>query len=121
MAKIENEQQYKVTMERIEELLLMVDDTTPLTDRNLVELKLLSNLIADYDEAHYPIEQPSLSEVIKLRMYEMNLTQTKLSKIIGVSPSRVSEYLSGKSEPPLKVARAISTKLNISPGIVLGV
>lgn len=121
MAKIENEQQYKVTMERIEELLPMVDDTTPLTDRNLVELKLLSNLIADYDEAHYPIEQPSLSEVIKLRMYEMNLTQTKLSKIIGVSPSRVSEYLSGKSEPPLKVARAISKKLNISPGIVLGV
>lgn len=121
MAKIENEQQYKVTMERIEELLPMVDDTTPLTDRNLVELQLLSNLIADYDEAHYPIEQPSLSEVIKLRMYEMNLTQTKLSKIIGVSPSRVSEYLSGKSEPPLKVARAISKKLNISPGIVLGV
>ncbi|MCA1759983.1 MAG: helix-turn-helix domain-containing protein, partial [Bacteroidales bacterium] len=39
----------------------------------------------------------------------------------GVSPSRVSEYLSGKSEPPLKVARAISKKLNISPGIVLGV
>ncbi|HKL32579.1 MAG TPA: helix-turn-helix domain-containing protein [Tangfeifania sp.] len=121
MAKIENEQQYKATMERIEELLPLVDDRTPLTDRNLIELKLLSNLVADYDEVHYPIEQPSLSEVIKLRMYEMNLTQTKLSKIIGVSPSRVSEYLSGKSEPPLKVARAISTKLNISPGIVLGV
>jgi len=121
MAKIENEQQYKATMERIEELLLLVDDRMPPTDRNLIELKLLSNLAADYDEAHYPIEQPVLSEVIKLRMYEMNLTQTKLSQIIGVSPSRVSEYLSGKSEPPLKVARAISTKLNISPGIVLGV
>ena len=56
-----------------------------------------------------------------VRMYEMNLTQTKLSEIIGVSPSRISEYLTGKSEPTLKVARVISMRLDISPGIVLGI
>ena len=54
-------------------------------------------------------------------MYEMGLNQVHLSNLIGVSPSRVSEYLSGKSEPPLKVAREISKKLNISPSVVLGV
>jgi len=32
---------------------------------------------------------------------------------LGVSPSRVSEYLSGKSEPTLKVARDLNKKLNI--------
>lgn len=121
MVKIENEHQYKATMERIEELLPLVNDDTPLTDKNLIELELLSNLVADYDEANYPIETPSLAEVIKLRMYEMNLTQTKLSEIIGVSPSRISEYLTGKSEPTLKVARTISMRLDINPGIVLGI
>jgi HTH-type transcriptional regulator / antitoxin HigA len=55
MTKIENEKQYKVLMERIEELLPLVAEDTPLTDKKLVELELLSNLAADYDEAHYPI------------------------------------------------------------------
>jgi len=44
-----------------------------------------------------------------------------LSEIIGVSPSRMSEYLTGKSEPTLKVARAMRIKLDISPYNVLGI
>ena len=60
-------------------------------------------------------------DVIKLRMYEMGLNQAKLSELIGVSPSRVSDYLTGRSEPTLKVAREISKKLNIDANIVLGV
>lgn len=121
MTKIDNERQYKATMERIEELLPLVTDDTPLSDRNLVELELLSNLVADYDEVHYPINKPSLPDVLKLKMYEKDLTQIMLSEIIGVSPSRISEYLTGKSEPTLKVARMICVKLDISPSIVLGV
>ena len=57
MTKIENEIQYNAFMERIEELLPLVTDDTPLTDKNLVELELLSNLVVDYDEAHYPTTQ----------------------------------------------------------------
>jgi HTH-type transcriptional regulator/antitoxin HigA len=52
-------------------------------------------------------------------MFEMGLSQKKLSELLNVSPSRVSEYLNGKSEPTLKVARAISTKLNIDANLVL--
>ena len=54
-------------------------------------------------------------------MAQMNLTQGGLAKLIGVSPSRVSEYLTGKCEPTLKIGREICSKLNISPEIVLGV
>ena len=78
--------------ERIEELLPMVAEDTPLTDKNLVELELLSNLAADYDEAHYPIKTPSLPDVLKLKMYERG-----------------------------QVARTMCIKLDISPNIVLGV
>ncbi|HEY3388636.1 MAG TPA: helix-turn-helix domain-containing protein [Prolixibacteraceae bacterium] len=121
MTKIENERQHKATMERIEELLPLVTADTPLTYRNLVELELLSNLVADYDEVHFPINAPSLPEVLKLKMYERDLTQTMLAEIIGVSPSRISEYLTGKSEPTLKIARLICVKLDISPNTVLGI
>ena len=42
MAKIQNETAYKAAMARIEELLPLVNDDTPLDDRNLIELDLLS-------------------------------------------------------------------------------
>jgi len=121
MAKIKTENQYKGANERIEELLKVVGNETAVDDKNYIELDLLSDLVADYEEEHYPIASPTLVEIIKLRMYEMNLTQLKLSELLGISPSRVSEYLSGKSEPTLKVAREISKKLNIDANIVLGV
>lgn len=121
MAKIQNEAAYRAAMERIEELLPLVNDDTLADDKNLVELDLLSALVEDYEEEHYPVKSPSLVDVIKLRMYEMGLNQAKLSKILGVSPSRVSDYLTGRSEPTLKVAREISRKLNIDANIVLGV
>lgn len=117
---IKNQRQYKAVMERIDELLRVVDDDTPTTNKDYIELMLLSDWVAEYEDAHYPVATPSLAEVIKLRMYERSLTQSEVSELIGVSPSRVSEYLTGKSEPTLKVARNISQKLNITPDVVLG-
>ena len=121
MAKIKTEKQYKGATERIEELLKIVGNDMPVDDKNYIELDLLSDLVADYEEEYYPITAPTLVDTIKLRMYEMKLTQLKLSELLGISPSRVSEYLSGKSEPTLKVAREISKKLNIDANIVLGI
>lgn len=121
MAKIQNETAYKAAMERIEELLPLVDDNTPLTDKNLIELDLLSGLVEEYEDEHYPIKTPTLVEVIKLRMYEMGLNQAKLAELLEVSPSRISDYLTERCEPTLKVAREISRKLNIDSNIVLGV
>ena len=119
MTKIQNETAYKATMERIEELLPLVDDNTPLSDKNLIELDLLSGLVEE--DEHYPIKSPSLADIMKLRMYEMGLSQAKLSELLGVSPSRISDYFTGRSEPTLKVAREISKKLNIDANIVLGI
>lgn len=120
MAKIKDKAMYDATMARIEELLPLVDDSTPKTDKNLVELDLLSALADEYEEEHYPIKSPSLTSVIKLRMYEMGLNQTNLSALLGVSPSRVSDYLTGRSEPTLRVARKISRELKIDANVVLG-
>ena len=121
MTKIENKAQYEWAGKRVEELLPLVDDNTPLNDPNSIELELLSNLVADYSEEHYALGEPALVDVLKLRMYEMGLNQKSLSKLIGVSPSRLSDYISGKCEPTLKVAREINRKLNIDANIILGV
>lgn len=121
MTKIENQAQYEWAVKRVEELLPLVDDNTTLNDPNSIELELLSNLVADYSEEYYALGEPTLVDVLKLRMYEMGLNQKSLSKLIGVSPSRLSDYISGKCEPTLKVAREINRKLNIDANIILGV
>lgn len=121
MTRIENEKQYQWAVDRVEQLLPMVKDETSLDDPASIELELLSNMVADYSEEYYAVGSPSLAEVLKLRMYEMGLNQVALSKLLGVSPSRVSEYLSGKCEPTLKIARAIYEKLGIDAKIILGV
>lgn len=121
MAQIKTEQQYRKLMQRVDELLEVVDDNTPKDDVNYIELDLISNLVEEYEDVHYPIGKPSLVDIIKLRLYEMNLTQTKLAEMIGISPARVSEIMTGKCEPTLKVGREISRKLGISPTVVLGV
>jgi len=121
MTRIENETQYEWAVARVEKLLPLVDDNTPLNDPNCIELVLLSNLVADYDEEHYPISPPSLSEVLKLRMYEKGFTQKTLAKLLTVSPSRISAYMTGKSEPTLPIARKMCRELDIDASIVLGV
>lgn len=121
MTKIENEMQYASAMKRIDELLAVVNDDTPADDVRSVELVLLSNLVADYEDEHYPIKKPTLTEILKLRMFEMGLTQNALASMLGMNQSKISEIISGKSEPTLKQARRIVRELKISPDIVLGV
>ena len=121
MTKIENREQYEWAVARVEQLLPLVNDETPRTDPNSIELELLSNLVADYSDEHFSIGKPSLGDVIRLRMAELGITQTKLSEILGLSASRISDYITGKSDPTLRVARELSMKLDIPPAIVLGI
>ena len=121
MAQIKTEKQYKAACNRINELLKIVGNDTPADDKNMLELDLISDLVADYEEEHYPVAAPTLAETIKLRMYEMGLTQNSLASMLGMNQSKISEILSGKSEPTLKQARRMATALDIPPAIVLGV
>lgn len=121
MTRIENEVQYNAALRKVEELMLSVPEDAPADSPEMIELTLLGNLVADYEDEHFPIEAPSLVDMLKLRMYEMGLTQAALSKLLDINPSRICEYLSGKREPTLPQARVISQKLKIDPAIVLGV
>ncbi len=119
MSKITKEQ-YEFALSRIEELLPLVDDSTPANDKNAVELTLLSDVVIAYEKEHYPIGKPTVAELIELSLEEKGLTQKQLANEIGVSPSRISDYVSGRSEPTLKVARMLCQVLGIQPAAMLG-
>lgn len=55
MKKIENEEQYQWAVDRVEELLPLVNDKTPKGNKYGIELEALSNLVADYSDEHYQI------------------------------------------------------------------
>ena len=119
MAKITKEQ-YEFALARIEELLPMVDDNTPSNDRNAVELTMMSDVVIDYEKEHYPIGKSTVSQLIQLSLDEKNMSQKQLATEIGVSPSRISDYVSGRAEPTLKIARLLCVTLGISPSAMLG-
>lgn len=116
-----SKQQYEYALARIEELLPLVGDDTPATDRNAIELAIVSDVVENYEKLHFPIEKPSIGELITLSIEERGMTQRQLAQHIGVSPSRVNDYISGRSEPTLRIARALCLTLGIAPAAILGI
>ena len=121
MVQIKTEAQYNAALARIEELLpLTWGDDVPEDSPENLELALLTDLVADYEDVHYPVGTPSLIDTIRLRMYEMGLNQQKVAALLGISAPRMSEIMNGKAEPSLALARTMCQKLNIEPSVALG-
>ena len=118
MSKITKEQ-YEFAQERIEELLPLVNDDTPANDRKAIELTVMSDIVIDYEKEHFPISKPSVAELIELSLEEEGMTQKQLAKEIGVSPSRINDYVSGRAEPTLRIALLICRVLIITPAQML--
>ena len=119
MAKIKDENKYRIILKRVEELMDIVTEDTPSSDPNYVELDLLADLAEEYEMEHYPVGQPTLAEVLKMRMDEMQLTQNSLAELLGVSTPRVSDYLNGKIKPTFNIAKKMHSNLNIDANLIL--
>ncbi|MDE6079276.1 MAG: helix-turn-helix domain-containing protein [Duncaniella sp.] len=115
-----SKQQYEYALNRIEELLPLVTDETPASDKNAIELAIISDVVDAYEKIHYPIAKPTIGELISLSIEERGMTQKQLGKELGVSPSRVSDYISGRAEPTLRIAKALCLILGIAPAAILG-
>ncbi len=112
-------EQYEFALAKIEELLPLVTDETPANEKNAVELTLMADIVGEYEKKHYPIGKPTVAELIDLSLNGKNMTQKQLAAEIGVSPSRVNDYIAGRSEPTLRIARLLCKVLNIEPSAML--
>ena len=120
MKKSMHQMRYEYALTRVEELLPLVGENTPASDPLAMELAIMSDYIIAYEKEHYPIGKPTVAQLIQLSLEEKGITQRELAKEIGVSPSRISDYVSGRAEPTLKVARLLCATLGIAPAILLG-
>jgi len=119
MKDIPTTAQYQEALVKVEELLSKTEGIDNMEHPDMILLDHYSNIVADYEEANFPINKPSLLEVIKLRMFEMVLKQADLAVMLEIPASRMSEYMRGKRDITLEVARKLHKKLNIDGDIIL--
>ena len=120
MKKSLDQMRYEYALTRVEDLLPLVSEDTPANDPLAIELAIMSECVIAYEKKHYPLGKPTVSQLIQLYLEEQGLTQRELAKRIGVSPSRINDYVTGRAEPTLKVARLLCTALGIAPAMMLG-
>ena len=112
---IKNEAQYEAALERIYELMQL--DLEPGTEAG-DELEILSLLVKDYENAHYPVPKPHPIEAIKFRLEQLALSDTELTRILG-SRSRKSEILSGERKLSLEMIRKLNQELKIPAEVLI--
>ena len=110
---IKTDQDYRDALERLE---IIFD--APINTKEGDEAEILSLLIENYENEHYPIEAPDPIEAIKIRMEELNMRQKDLVGIIG-GKSRVSEILNRKKKLTVDMIRDLERILQISASVLV--
>ena len=85
----------------------------------MLELNIVSAIVEEYENEHFPISKPTLGQIIADAMSEAGVTGKQLAERLGVSPSRVSDYINDRAEPTLKTCRQLCSILNIRPYEIL--
>ena len=111
---------YEYALRRVEELLPLVKEDTPANDPLAIELAIMSDAVIAYEKTYYPMGKPTPAQLIQLSLEEKGMTQKQLAQEIGVSPSRINDYVTGRAEPTLRVARLLCVALGITPALLLG-
>ena len=123
--KINDKKEYDEVMKRIEKLLLKTTRSggfKNLPTKEVETLKKLSLMAEKYEDniPLMPIKSPStITEMIRYKMFEMNLRQKQLAKILGISETRISELLTGKRKINIELAKKLHAKLNIDAHFIL--
>lgn len=110
---IRTENDYQLALKRLE-IIFDASIGTPESD----EADILGLMVDEYEKKHYPIETPDPIEAIKIRMEELHLKQVDLIPAIG-GKSRVSEILNKRRKLTVEMIRNLTSKLNLSPGLLI--
>ena len=106
---VKTKKDYETALQRCYELMQKDIKANPkLAD----ELEVLSILVKNYEEKHYPVPPPHPVEAIRFRLEQSGLDEKELNKILG-GRSRKSEILNGRRKLSLNMIRELHQKLKI--------
>lgn len=106
---------YKVALERIEELIAL---NPKKNSAAYDELDIIGTLVAAYEDLHYPIEAPDAVEALKYVMEEEGLKPKDLITYFG-SKGNVSEFLNHKRKLSIRTIKALHENLKLPYEVLL--
>ncbi|HEY5315179.1 MAG TPA: helix-turn-helix domain-containing protein [Pirellulales bacterium] len=81
-------------------------------------LDALSDLVATYEDVHYPIEAASDAEMLRHLMEAKEVSQIQIHQQTGIPKSTISEILAGKKPFSKAIIRTLADYFKVSPGIL---
>ncbi|MEQ9219200.1 MAG: transcriptional regulator [Cyclobacteriaceae bacterium] len=110
---IRSEAEYRKALDELK-VLFMAQKRTEAYDR----AEILEILIEDYEEKHYPIEDPDPIEAIKYSMEESGMNQKDLGRILG-DKAKASLILNRKRKLSLSMIRNLHASLKIPLDVLI--
>lgn len=110
---IKTEEDYQIALDKLDKI-FDAPEGTPESD----QADILTLLIDEYENIHYPIEAPDPIEAIKIRMEEMQLKQKDIAAALG-GKNRASEILNRKRKLTVDMIRNLTESLNLSASLLI--
>ncbi len=109
---IRSKEVYDATMHAIG--LLMAKGETNLSAAELKRLKGLAEAAENYEDTHDPLPVPaSLSDMVKMKLFQLRINQQFAAKLLGVSDTKFSMIMNGKQKPDIYFIKAVHDKLHV--------
>jgi HTH-type transcriptional regulator / antitoxin HigA len=89
-----------------------------LDDGEAIYLDTLSDLVAVYEDIHYPIEPASDADMLHHLMEARGVTQAQLSRDTGILKSTISEVLSGKKPFSRHMMRKLANYFHVDVSVL---
>jgi HTH-type transcriptional regulator/antitoxin HigA len=114
LASIKSEGHLEAAQEVMDRLLAQGE----LEDGEEIYLDALSDLVATYEDQHYPIAPASDADMLRHLMEAKAVTQAQLSRQTGIAKSTISEVLIGKKPLSRKMIRKLAGYFKVDVSIL---
>ena len=115
---IKSKEAYVITMKEIDTLMKRGESNLNL--KELIRLRSLAEAAEVFEDTHDPLPLPeSLPDMIRMRMFQMQLNQSFAAKLLGISDAKFSLIMSGKQKPDILFLKAIHQKLKVDANLIL--
>jgi HTH-type transcriptional regulator / antitoxin HigA len=89
-----------------------------LTSGEQLYLDALSDLVAAYEDQHYPIAPATDADMLRHLMDAKGVTQAELSRGAGVAKSTISEVLAGKKAFSRQMIRKLAAYFHVDVSVL---
>jgi HTH-type transcriptional regulator/antitoxin HigA len=114
LTSIKNEEQFEAAQQVIDGLLTKAK----LSAGEEIYLDVLSDLVAAYEDEHYPFEPASDADMLRHLLEAKGVSQAVLHRDTGLAKSAISEVLAGKKPFSRQMIRKLAEYFHVDTGIL---